>query len=204
MGFKMALSTNYKKFSAHSGVTLLEMALCIMLLSIISVAVSSLVRTGVEGQLSQRTHENMQVIALNIMDDLRFDLRTAEKANCLGAPTSVVQISNGGNRMSFCNRDGQVTYELTSANQMYRTSPNGIVKVYNQGFTPTLNVLCPSGCFAVVNGQLQMPDLRVQQATAGNSLMDQWLRNVEDPTFGRPTYRMSNTSFALLSATQFQ
>src|SRR5690606_9961833 len=101
-----------------------------------------------------------------------FDLRTAEKATCLGAPTVVAQIGASGNRLDFCNQNGQVTYQLTGT-QMSRTA-NGVTKIYNQNVTPELNVLCPGGCFQIANGQLQIPDLRVQQANAGNSIIDQW------------------------------
>ena len=178
-----------------------------MILSIISVAVSNLVKTGVETQLSQRMQENMQTIAMNIVDDLRYDIRTADTAT----------ISNGGNTLTLTGGTGNIVYSLASGN-MRRTVGGGTPKIYNAGYAgPGLEVACLNmagatiPCFqgfspstanpavfvsdSVDPRQIRVDNITVQQQTLGNTMID---RN-----FGRPQFALRNFNFDLMSATQF-
>ena len=166
-----------------SGVTLIEMVISLLVIVVLGIGVSSIVRVGIESQMAQRTQENMQIVAMNIVDDLRFDLRTADS----------IAITGGGNTLSI--NGGQTVYSLNGAGDLVRQQ-NGNAKTYNDGFRPALQVVCPNGCFqSVPPKQVLLPNLRVQQTTAGNTIID---RN-----FGLPNFPVRNVAFDIMSATQF-
>lgn len=189
----MALSVNDRKAieslhpAAQPGLTLLEMAIGIMIVSILSVAVSSLFKVAVESQMSQRVHENMQMVAINIVDDLRLDIRTADS----------VEVLNGGNTLRISNVDGEVVYTWSNGGSFVRTLNSGAQKSYSQGFSPALNVVCEPACFQqVADQQILLPELRVEQSTAGGTVIDRF--------FSKPNYPVRNIAFDILSATEFQ
>ncbi len=173
--------------AAKPGLTLLEMAIGIMIVSILAVAVSSLFKVAVESQMSQRVHENMQMVAINIVDDLRFDIRTADS----------VEVLNGGNTLRITNDNGEVVYTWGNGGNFVRTLNNSAQKSYNQGFSPSLSVVCQPACFQQVTAQqILLPELRVEQTTAGGTVIDQF--------FSKPNYPVRNIAFDVLSATEFQ
>src|SRR3954470_23284463 len=87
----MVLSARFKPLNNRGsqplpalGITLIELAVSMMIMAIIGVGVSGLLKTGAEHSLSERTHQTSQMVAMNLVDDLRFDLRTADSVNNVG------------------------------------------------------------------------------------------------------------------------
>jgi len=183
---------------AQQGVTLLEMALAMMILSVLSVGVSSILRTGVESQMAQRNDLNMQSIAMNVSEDMRNDIRVADSAS----------ISGGGNTMALVTGNGNVTYTLDGSGQLIRTL-NGQSKIYNDQTvykTPTLIVTCTNGCFTAMqmnNDTPQSPrevmvnEMIVTQSTSQNTLIDRSFNRLAN-------FPLRAFSFNLTGATQFQ
>jgi prepilin-type N-terminal cleavage/methylation domain-containing protein len=193
---------------AH-GLTLIEVALAIMILAILSIGVSSLVRTGVETQMSRRIQEYMQAIGLNIVDDLRRDLRTADQA----------VISNGGNRLTITGPNGTIQYNLTVGNTFTRTQ-DAVIKTYNDPnqYQPWPEVVCLNGgaaapCFTgfrkdlsspgvmLANNanpqQIKLADITVRQAPVGGG-------TIIDNAFGMSNFSVRNITLSLTSQTDFR
>lgn len=177
-----------------------------MILAVLSIGVSSLVRTGVETQLSRRVHEYMQVVGLNIVDDLRRDLRTADQAI----------ITAGGNQLTIIHPAGNISYVLNPATGVLTRTQNAQSKDYNPTVQqPRLQVTCPNGpCFTGVRKdptnpnvliadnnspqQVQLGDITVrQQAPAGGG-------TIIDTAFGAPNFSMRNITLSLTSQTNFR
>lgn len=78
-----------RKRPAARGITLIELALSMMIMAVLSVGVSSLIKTGVETQMSERMNAHMQTIAMNIVDDIRLNMRTACTAQVTGGGTTL-------------------------------------------------------------------------------------------------------------------
>jgi type II secretory pathway pseudopilin PulG len=194
--------------ASASGVTLLELALGLMIIAVLSVAVSSLVRTGVEHQMSQRTHDMMQTIAMNMIDDLRFDTRTAVSAT----------IGNGGNQLTLTPGNNAAVIDYVLAGGNFQRRQGGNTKDYNTNITPPLEVAClaangnATGCFegyipdASTPGgmirndatprQIRTNNITVRQINNGTSLIDQ--------NFGRSNFALHNFAFNLMSSTEFR
>jgi len=183
----------------------MEMALAMMIVAILSVGVSSLVRSGVEGQLAQATNDNMQTLSMNIVDDLRQDLRTADSA----------VISNGGNTLTIVPSGGvggNIIYTLSGTD--LTRSRGGTTKTYNDTVQvrPRLQVACPGGaCFSgfradtVNKGVMLVDNASPQQIVLPNLTVQGAGQNtVIDKNFGAPNYAIRNITLTLTSQTVFQ
>jgi len=182
---------------AQQGVTLLEMALAMMILSVLAVGVSSILRTGVETQMAQRNDLNMQSIGMNVSEDLRNDIRVADSAS----------ITGGGNSMTLVTGNGNVTYTLDGSGQLIRTL-NGQSKIYNDQTvykSPTLVVRCTNGCFTAMQmnndtapspREVMVNEMKITQSTSQNTVIDR--------SFGLASFALRAFSFNLTGATQFQ
>jgi prepilin-type N-terminal cleavage/methylation domain-containing protein len=203
----------FKPFSLRcriQGFTLIEATLAIMILAILSIGVSSLVRTGVETQMSRRIQEYMQAIGLNIVDDLRRDLRTADQA----------VITNAGNRLTITAPGGNIVYNLEADNTFTRTE-GGVTKIYNDPnlYNPWPEVVCLNAgaaapCFSgfrkdlnnpgvmVANNaspqQVMLADITVRQAVAAGG------GTVIDNAFGMANFSVRNITLSLTSQTDFR
>jgi Tfp pilus assembly protein PilV len=201
---------------AGQGMTLLEAALAMMIMAILSIGVSSLVKTGVETQMSQRTHEVMQTVGVNIVDDLRRDIRLADTATVSSNGRSlslVLPISTLNSAVG-----STVNYQWTAANNFTRqetlNSGGTNTKTYNDPNTLSakINIDCNdsangvSRCFTAMNlnndttpqpRQIRIDAIRVYQTPGGaGTVIDQY--------FQAPSFILRKFSFDLISATQFQ
>lgn len=172
------------------GITLLEMALGLMIIAVLSVGVSSLVKTGVESQMAERMNQQMQIISNMIVDDLRMDFRQADN------------VTVNGNTLKLEAPSGEVTYRL--ANGRFSRTVGASQKVYNDSKAyPMLAVKCMNtsnqsiNCFTKSSGgrQIELKNLTVEQTVAGNSVID---------TFGKPSYKVHNIAFDVATQQQFQ
>jgi prepilin-type N-terminal cleavage/methylation domain-containing protein len=192
---------------ASAGVTLLEMAMAMMIVAVLSVGVSGIIKVGVEHTMAERQHQNMQMIAMNLVDDLRHDLRTADSINALGAGSnSLVMQSNGK----------VITYALNAANKQITRKVGGVAstKIYNDpGVFKNLQVQCTPTCFQIgtdqsgnplvsssgVPKEIMIPNLSVNAVLpAGN------LGTSVDQAFGVPSFHLKMFSFNVAAATEFQ
>lgn len=185
------------KHSAVSGLSLIELAIGMMIMVVLSVGVSSLIQTGIESQMSERAHHEMQTVALNIVDDLRNDIRTANRA----------AVSNGNNTLTLTMASGSITYSLAADGKFSRASSATGTKQYISGQMTNMRVACPSGCFRaeLMNSdttpsprQISIPEISVQQVvTTGR-------QTVIDKAFNSASFSLRDFSFDVLSATEFK
>jgi hypothetical protein len=176
----------------------MEMGLCMMIAAVLSVGVSAIVRTGIETKTSQRNDLNMQSIALNVSEDMRNDIRTADSAS----------ISEGGNTLTLSTASGNVTYTLNSGNGRLTRQDSGQTKTYNDPAlygNPVYTVSCQGACFTPLQmnsdatpspRQILVNEMRISQASSQNTLID---RN-----FGLANFALRAFSFNLTGATEFQ
>jgi prepilin-type N-terminal cleavage/methylation domain-containing protein len=179
------------------GVTLLELALCMMILAVLSVGVSALMRTGVEAKMAQRNDLNMQSIGMNFSEDLRTDIRTADSAS----------ISNNGNTMTLSTAVGNVVYSLNNG-QLSRQPVGQTAEIYNDPTIyskPVLVVSCQNACFTPLQmnsdsvpspREILVNEMKITQSTSQNTIID---RN-----FGLANFALRAFSFNLTGATEFQ
>ena len=191
---------------AARGVTLIEMAMGMMLMCIIAIAVSSLVRAGVEAQLNQRMMNLGQLVTMNVVDDIRLDLNTANTVN----------ITGGGAQLNITDGKGiAVVYTYDNAAKTMTRNWGGFSKTYNANISPAMNLVCDMPCFnwnptggagqagaqqTIILGPpgVAGSGLSAQPATpVGNSIIDQ---NFNPPVF----FRASQISFNVLSNRTFQ
>lgn len=199
-------SSAQRKRKRDRGITLLEIALGMMILAVLSVGVSSLVKTGVESQLSERAHQYMQTVALNIVDDIRFDIRKADDVTVLNPQT-----------LSLTTDASTVTYQLESGGKFSRSETGKPKKYYNYNATNNtywngiqMNCTNPltgsTSCFEAQSlnadnkaRQIYIPYLGARQPIASakrTSLIDKY--------FDEPNYAVKDFSFDVPSATVFQ
>lgn len=189
------------------GVTLVELAVAMMILSILSVAVSNLVMSGVQSQMNQRIDENLQIIGMNIVEDIRLDLRHA----------AVVDVAGGaaGNTLNITTQNGGlITYRLNGNN--FERIEGGFTKIYNDPAvygTPALQVGCftvgtnaAASCFVEQNMNSD-PTPRPREIRIANELRVQPLvspNTVMDNRFGPARFSIRDFSFDVMSSTEFQ
>lgn len=173
-----------------------------MILSILSIGVSSLVKAGVETQMAERDHQNMHVIGMNIVDDLRNDIRNADQ----------VTVGNGGNSLQVIldsNTGQTVSYDLVGT-KFQRSSPGKLTKIYNDPamYTDQMQISCPdpNGCFEAksINSnnlpkQILIPEIKVQKVLPTGSS-----GSIIDKNFGGANFSIKDYSLDVASATEFQ
>lgn len=189
----------------QAGLTLLEIAMGMMILSVLTVGVSSLVRTGMENQMSERAHQEMQTIGLNIVDDIRLDIRKADTVTVPNANTLSLVMDATTNQT--------VTYQLENGGKFSRSETGKTKKYYNfdsnsNSYWNRMQISCPDtpGCFSAESlnpdsmpRQIRLPNLRVtQQLPSGNQ------GSLIDRNFGPANFSVKDFSFDVPSATVFQ
>jgi type II secretory pathway pseudopilin PulG len=203
-----------KKFKPHHhkvrGITLLEISLGMMILCVLSIGVSSLVKTGVESQMSERTHQYMQTIALNIVDDIRLDIRKADD----------VTVGSNGQTLNILIDTTNVTYQLESGGKFSRNETGKPKKYYNYDAAKStywngIQLSCndpvnnTTQCFveqsmnqdATKNRarQIQIPYLKAVKPMNASQRM-----SIIDQFFDEPNFAIRDFSFNVPSATVFQ
>lgn len=78
---------------AFRGFSLIEIAISMLLFGILSVAIASLLTSGMDAQMSYRTHVYGNNIAMNVIDRMRIDLLAANDVRITGGNT--LRIENG-------------------------------------------------------------------------------------------------------------
>jgi hypothetical protein len=188
--------------NAWDGVTLIELAIGMMILIVLSLGVSALVKTGVETQMSRRSDMLMQTIGLDLVDDLRFDVRTTDSA----------AVSGGGNTLTLSRGGGTIVYQLDGNGRFSRTDAlTGAVKVYNDPAhysSPAFRMACPATCFTPLRmnsdatpspREIRVNEIRVQQVAGtqgGGTFIDR--------AFGLGNFSVRAFTFSVLGATEFQ
>jgi type II secretory pathway pseudopilin PulG len=183
------------------GVTLIELAMSMMIIVVLSVGVASLMRVGIEAQLAERVNQKMQIISMSIVDDLRRDLQMAQD----------VTVQNGGNTLLVSvprPTNPAQTYNATYKwmNGRFSREANGATKIYNDiASDSSLRVNCVNGsnvsvnCFRWVNAGrtvLGVSGLRVEHTGFGNTVFDQ--------QFGAPNYTVRDLTFDISIYRTFQ
>ena len=184
------------KQAAFNGVTMVELVMAMMIIAVLSVGVASLMRVGIEAQLSERANQKMQIISMAIVDDLRRDLQTAQAVTVQNAGnTLVVRVPDPADPASAYN----ATYRL--ANGLFsRTSPEGskdYIRDIDMRVNSKLTVKCVNDvnasapCFRWLNATtktvLKMEGLRLEHTGFGNTVFDQ--------NFGSPNYTVRDLTF---------
>lgn len=209
----MALSVRFKILNSlhpqpEQGITLIEMAMAMMIVAVLGVGVSGMLKVGAEHNLSERQHQTMQVVAMNLVDDLRYDLRAANTINALGGGSNTLVIHTTDKQT---NAAQTITYALNGSAQMTRQLNNLTPKIYNDPsvFLSNMQIQCSPNCFQVATGatfstngtptQIAIPQLTVSvPLVAGNK------GTVIDQAFQAPNFKLSQFSFNVTAATEFQ
>lgn len=184
-----------------NGVTMVELAMSMMIIAVLSVGVASLMRVGIEAQLAERMNQKMQIISMSIVDDLRRDLQMAQ----------AVTVQSGGNTLLVSvprPTNPALTYNATYqwANGRFSRAANGTVKIYNDiAADRSLRVNCVNSsnvsvnCFRWVNAGrtvLGVSGLRIEHTGFGNTVFDQ--------QFGAPNYTVRDLTFDVSINRTFQ
>ncbi|MDX2086116.1 MAG: hypothetical protein SFZ03_12100 [Candidatus Melainabacteria bacterium] len=168
-----------RKQTARPGLTLIEAAIAIGIIGIIGVAVSNVLLAGVEAQLSSKIHTHMETTALNIVDQLRFDLRFARNVTA-PSPTT----------LQFTTQDNvAVTYSFTGG----ALTRNGTS--FTANVPVTLSVTC-GGCFQTNGKQVSLSGLQITDVATGQSNIDR--------AFGKASFIYPDATFDVLTATTFE
>ncbi len=186
---------------ASKGLTLLEVAISMALFGIISVAVASMLTSGIDTQMSYRVHEYEHNIALNIIDRMRMDLLMARNVTVggggttvtfttfdpnTGVDTPVTWVINGG----VATRNGMVMSTSPSPNiQLLVTCGGNTSPSCFEGWTPAAGQPIK---------RVILHELTVTQniPMGGGTAID---RN-----FGPARYRVNEFSFDVMPGTRFQ
>lgn len=228
----MALKLKSVLTVAAPGVTLLELCIAMMVMSILSVGVAAIVRAGIESQMNDRMYNTMQIVATNFITDLRFDLSRANGAS----------ITNSGLDLNIVDENGQpIRYQVfsdatgaaTGVNSIRRIGADGITKVYNKigqttEYRPALRITCDpvnvpgnasstcfqgllmqespagSGTFVMLTNSTSPTQVQVNEISVYSP---DYIQGTTDRSylqwFGTPRYRLRSTSFDVLSNLQF-
>lgn len=183
-----------------------------MIAAIIAVGVSSLIKAGVETQISRKIQENMQTVALNIVDDLRQDIRMADRATVQNATTLVLAMPATPPARPTAYT---LTYRLQGTDFVRIDSARG-QKLYNDPsiFSPKLSVDCTdpltggaNTCFSarMMNSdtppeprQIRVNAIRVYRPVPLNG------GTVIDRAFGAPNFTVRQFAFDVMSAKEFE
>lgn len=194
----------------QQGITLIELAMSMMVVAVIGVGISGLVKSGVEHTLSERQVQTMQMMAMDLVEDLRHDLRTADTVNNVGSGSNTLVITGNGQT---------ITYRLdTATHRMTRQSTaSPITKIYNDPkvFASNMEFSCQNSsggtipCFSkntalgtASNGTPKAVVLRNVTVTA--SLPAGGSSSALDIAFGAPSFRLNQFTFTIAAATEFQ
>jgi hypothetical protein len=200
---KTALSKRFKqpatvfpvRRAIAPGITLLETALGMMILSILSIGVSSIVKAGIEAQMSERTHQHMQTIGMNIVDDLRNDIRVADEVTVTNSSTLTVLLDDVTNQTAV--------YQLVGT-QFQRRETGKQTKIYNDPnmYSTLMEISCPSGCFQAqkpnsssMPKQILLPKIMISKPQNSTAI---------DKYFAPPNFTISNFAFDVATATEFR
>ncbi|WP_303675009.1 hypothetical protein [Vampirovibrio chlorellavorus] len=179
---------------------MVELAMSMMIIAVLSVGVASLMRVGIEAQLAERVNQKMQIISMSIVDDLRRDLQTAKKVTLTNGSTLDLEVPRPTNPALPDN----VTYQW--ANGRFSREVGGTVKIYNDiAADRSLRVNCVNAsnvsvnCFRWVNAgrtMLGVSGLRIEHTGFGNTVFDQ--------QFGAPNYTVRDLTFDVSINRTFQ
>lgn len=184
----MTESISTFKEAVFRGVTLVELSMAMMIIAVLSVGVASLIRVGVEAQLSERANQKMRIISMAIVDDLRRDIQMAQSVTIANGKTLVVEVPKATDLTETEN----VTYQLL-ANGRFRRSTTSATKTYNEPkLDNLLTVECvnAASCFNWASPSrtvLEMSGIRVKHTGFGNTVLDQ--------QFGEPNYTVRDLTF---------
>ncbi len=186
-----------------NGVTMVELAMSMMIIAVLSVGVASLMRVGIEAQLAERVNQKMQTISMSIVDDLRRDLQMAQAVTVQsGGNTLLVSVPRPTNPALTYN----ATYQWANGRFSRTSDADGTVKIYNDiAADRSLRVNCVNSsnvsvnCFRWVNAGrtvLGVSGLRIEHTGFGNTVFDQ--------QFGAPNYTVRDLTFDVSINRTFQ
>lgn len=112
------------RISSKSAITLVEICIGVVILSIVMAVVMNMFVSGIKGTNKGRAHlTNMQTAAI-IMANIEYDLLRATKIS-----DPVINIQEKEGRWEFVSKDGVVH------TVMYQSLPNGIIREEQNGIT---------------------------------------------------------------------
>ncbi|MBX2861214.1 MAG: prepilin-type N-terminal cleavage/methylation domain-containing protein [Vampirovibrio sp.] len=177
--------------TSNKGVTLIELAVAMVIFAVLGVAVSSIVQSAQDSQMAHRVHETQHSVAMDVVDNLRIDLRHARNVTVAGTSVSFQTFdANVGT-------DVNVTYALAGG-ALTRTSPGGTLNFGNRYAVP-MTFGCGNPCFVGTGNpvtQLSLNNLEVIDATPSASKLD--------AAFGRARFRVNESAFYVMDGMTFQ
>lgn len=215
---------------AARGVSLMELCIAMMVMSVLSIGVASIIRAGVESQQNERMYNTMHLVANNLITDLRFDLTRAYDASITNAGMDLNIVDENGGTVRY-----QVFSDPTAAasgvNSIRRVDPSGAAKIYNKigavEYRPALRITCDPATVPGSASAACFQGFLLQESPAGSGTFAM-VSNLSDPTqiqisdisfyspdyapgtdrsylqsFGVARYRLRGSTFDVLSNLQF-
>jgi Tfp pilus assembly protein PilV len=183
----------FKKL-VSKGVSLLEAALAMAILAIVSISVSNVLLAGVTTHMSSKTRTYQVNVAMDVMDSLRNDIRFALAVTA--NPNTRLQIDLSGGRQvvyTFDNGTGTLTRTDTLPGPGNSTSRNFVSSVPS---TVPIRVACINTCFSVARAQVFLEGLQVADGGPATSALDR--------EFGSSNTTYRNIAFDIMTSTAFQ
>ena len=202
----MEPSSKRKSRQNLAGLTLIEIAVAIGIMAVVSLGSAHAVSMFTEVQNSNRLHQVQQQVAMNLIDNLRHDLRYASRPN---AVTNAFSITGPNSTVltipvSFDPNIGtySVVYTFTGGSVTRTMTVGGAPTVTNYNAIPGLPVAinCGGGgnCFQVssvdINGNPR--GIRLNQLQVAEAVPD--VNNVITANFGPAAYNVQNVTFDML------
>jgi Tfp pilus assembly protein FimT len=193
------------------GVTLIELALGMAILSLLSIAVSNMMLAATASQLNAQAMVTEETMAMSIVDRLRYDLRLATVAS--------LSVTGGGSTLSFNTWNpsggamqavtytftgttltrtvaGQPTYDFASGSfPAMRIVTQATAGRPTTGFSVAANV--PTGSPGMVCNRVVLHNLFVVDNTPVNTLVD-------GAFGGKSQFRVDEVAFDVVSGTLFE
>jgi prepilin-type N-terminal cleavage/methylation domain-containing protein len=191
---------------ANQGLSLIEIAVTMAVVAVVSLGSTHALSMFSEVQKSQRLHNVQQVVAMNVVDNLRQDLRFATRPTPL---TNAFTITGGnGNVLTIPNAfeptlgSYSVTYTFTGTTVTRAVTVGGVTTTtsYTADITPGVTISCGAAggaCFQVasvdVNGNPRGVRLNQMQVTEAAQDTDAITTN-----FGPARFAVANVTFDML------
>lgn len=176
--------------TSQSGVTLVELALAIAILSVVTLATSQLFLTSVQNQQNERLHVMQTHLLSTITSQIRADMLLSR----------TVSLSNGGNTLNFVHPNGdRIMYDV--ANNTITRTVNGTAVDYRntlpEAWVNNMALLCNNPCFTLEGTtRVAIRNLEARDVSTANTTMD--------TVFGKMRLRLPEVTINKLAGFEFQ
>ncbi len=202
---------------------MLEMSIAMMIIAVVGIGASSLMKAAVQNVNNERQQQLMQIVGMNIINDLRYDLRYAETAtisSSSGLTNNVLTIAkkdphNPANNITVTYTQFKDTTrsDLLSLKRKQSNVPV-LFKTYNdKAYSSKFEIKCVGDCFTnftdsdgnIRGINISEIDLTIPDKTVSSSSSTLKKETIVDLVFGTaPNYVIQPSEFTITSKVTFQ